>query len=377
MVELFKGSSQQDRVILSEQVSSLERLNQVELAKRDAAWRAARDFALSAARDTIRRVLPANSALYDTYVKSVGEPSQPAEHSDRIDVYELSLYRVAVDNVTWESTSNAPGSPPPVVSKYSEINKALPELIYRHWTFKVIMAGLVALAGFAVFGVFKFYGLTVDVQQQLDEKQAALSANFDKQRRDIETVLASRRKEGEEIAARVSELALRSSRVSDQLKHLQDDARDSIAKLTNDAASDIKREAAKRMPTLRKSLDDAQTDAVTAVSDASKERVRQVLALDGGKAFQDKVQEFNTRAVKAIDDLGALEQRQKILDARQQVLGTALKLLDNPSAGFADLLAVYFNLALWVVYGAATAMIVLILFNVALLIMWVRSKVRK
>ncbi|MEX3952818.1 hypothetical protein AB4Y40_34335 [Paraburkholderia sp. EG287B] len=356
MFDLFEGSSERERSLLRQQIHELSNLDSVPQDRRDVPWQARRDVALSLARDVMKRVLPPDSTLYATYAKAVVTPTDLPPRENGIDPYELEMYRLALEKVAWDSICKSAGDLPSTRSPYSEVERALPEIVYRHPVFKIIVSALVALVVFACIGVFKFYGLSFDLNEQMQKKQQALNAEFAKQKTDIESVLDARRKESDALTSQLKTLGTKATDVGNQLDQLQVSAQRTLSKFTADASGAMSLEADKSLTKLRTALDDAQSEAIKKTTAAGDRRVQDIMALDGGDSFRRAVHEFEQRAISANMEMSKLEDRQKVIEGRQLILGKATKLLDDPSPRLIDRLSAYFGEALWVVWGTGAAL---------------------
>jgi len=391
MVELFKGSARHLESLLQRQCETLRSLDQTLPEARNAKWLAARDFALSAARDVLKEVLPPDSATYANFVR-VATATPVPNPLPVIDQYELELLSAAVRQIAWDSPSTASGKAPALESDYHSIHQLLPQLIYQHWTFKFIIAALVALGGVAAVGVFKFQGITVDIGEQIQKKERYLDEQFDKQRQKVDAALTDRRKESEDLGAELKRLRGTSSDVSAQLEQLQITARRSLEKFLADAQFGIGSEADKAMPKVREAINSEYRKAEEALRATAATRVQQVLTFDPGAAFQKKVIEFDARTVdstkvldgladkaKAVDQrVAAVERGASGVEGRLMALERAARLIGNRSPDITDRLAAYFGEAVRYVVGAAIAgalaFIVFTVLSVILLVKLARAR---
>jgi flagellar biosynthesis chaperone FliJ len=368
MFDLFKGSSERERSLLLQQINELSDFESVPGAMRDAAWQARRDVALSLARDVMKRVLPPDSTLYATYAKVVPTPDDLPQRESRIDPYELEMYRIALRKVAWNSISRSAGDLPSTRNPYSEVERALPEMVYRHPAFKAILAVLLTLVVFAFTGVIEFRGMRVDVNKMFEQKEREFDTKFTQQKSDIERILAARLKESDDLAIKLKRMDAKAADLGTQLDQLQGSAERTLAKFSADAASTMTLETDKNLAKLRTTLDGVQTEAVKRATAAGDKRVAEIMALDGGDAFRKAVHEFELRAITANKEMSGLEERQKVFEGRQLIIGKATKLLDNPSPRVVDRLSAYFGEALWVVWGTGAALTVFLLTLAALVL---------
>jgi hypothetical protein len=328
-------------------------------------------MALSAARDVLREVLPPDSATYANFVRAATATPVP-NPLPVIDPYELGLLKAALEQITWEAPSTTAGSAPALASDYSYVQQILPQLIYRHWTFKAIVALLVALVGVATVGVFRFQGITVNIADEIQKKARVLDEQFNKQRQEVEAALGDRKKESEALASQLKVLSGRTSEASGQLDQLQATAKRTLDKFIADTQFGIGTEADKAMPKVREAINTEYKKAEDAVKSAAATRVQQVLTFDPGAAFREKIIEFDARTVKSKDSLDkvdkqatelekrvtAVERGASGVEGRLTALERAARLIGNKSPDITDRLAAYFGEAVRYVVGAAIACIV-------------------
>ena len=76
---------------------------------------------------------------------------------------------------------------------------------------------------------------------------------------------------------------------------------------------------------------------------------------------------------EALKTQAALEDRQKAIEGKQLLTDKAYSLLTRPSTDVVDRLAVYIGEALWVIYGAALVLVILVITNISRLVAKFRS----
>ena len=390
MPDIFKTSAQRERATLAKQIDELTVLAQdmppdvAGLAQ----WRARRDFATAAIRDTLKRVIPPDSALYAVFSPVIAPPVQTPQFDGQprmsIDPYEVELYRSALNSITWSSAAVGQGPAVPLVSSYTLAQQMLPELVYKHWTFKVIIALLVVAVGFGIKGVVAFNGMTVDLGAEVRAKAAklsdevrasanALQTDVEKQRQSVGATLDLNRTQADAVSSQIKDLQTRASDAYGRIAQIQDDANRTLANLTREAANKISDEGPKRLTDVHKALDVAQNDAVALINKAGDTRVKEIMSTDVGGKFKDKVKEFTASQEKANTDLYALEKRQDAFDARLKISARAAGILEKPTS-FIDRMAVYLDEAVWYVWLLGICMFILLAMNMLLvLILWVRS----
>jgi len=390
MPDIFKTSAQRERATLAKQIDELTVLAQgmpTDLAS-FAQWRARRDFATAAVRDTLKRVIPIDSALYAVFAPVIAPPVQPALFNDgtalHIDPYELELYRSALNSISWGSVAVGEASVVPVVNSYTLAQQMLPELVYKHWTFKVIIALLVVAVGFGIKGVVDYNGMTADLGAEVRAKAAklgdevrasanALQNDVEKQRQSVGGTLELNRKQADGVSSQIKELQVRASDAYGRVAQIQEDANRTLANVTREAANKISDEGPKRLTEVRKALDSAQNDALALINKASDARVKEIMSTDVGEKFKDKIKEFTASQEKANTALYALEKRQDAFDARLKISARAAGILEKPTS-FIDRMAVYLDEAVWYVWLLGICMFILLIVNVLLvLILWIRD----
>jgi hypothetical protein len=379
-MELFKESFEKYRSILDQQVKTLDQLEQIGPAGRDDVWRAKHDYAAALARDVLKLVLPTDSAIYGLYTNAM------TASQDSAAAYERQLYKTALESFDWSSDSK--GTLPFTPSAHSEVSRALPEIIYKHWTFKVIIAALVAVVLFAATGVLKFYSITLNIKQEILDKETALTNELDRQKKDIDTFQKTQKAEADEISNHLSTLNASLTDSTKQLAQLDIEAQGTLARFTAQASRKIDDEVAKAVDTTKGALAQRQKSAANSIDEywtreaqpslkkAAETRVTEILA-DGWKPFQDKLREFDIRLIKASETLSKLESAQKALDGKQLLLNKAMSLLANPSPGIVERLSTYIGQALWVIYGGAILMLIMMFGIVIALVKGMHLSFRK
>jgi hypothetical protein len=313
--------------------------------------------------------------MYEAAMLHPETQSQPPN----TDAYELELYRLALENVDWSSTENAAGAFPSTNSVYSEVERALPKMLYRHPMFKVIVGLLAAVVGFAIFGYIRWDNFTVNIKDEIRAKQENLAANFETQKREIEAAIGRIQKDSVALSEQLSGLGLKLTDTRKQIAQLEVEAQGTLSRFTAQVGRNVDVEVDKVMDRARSALEQRQKAAASKIDDfwtkeaqpvlksAAEKRVDQILA-EGGKPFRDKLQEFEDRIDTAAKRQEDLEGRQKILEGKQLLLSKASSLLVHPSPGLVDRLSAYIGEAIWVIYGGAALMILLLVTNVVLLI---------
>jgi hypothetical protein len=382
MVELFKRSSEHYRAVLKWQIDELTSLQQA--TTRDESWRARNDFATALARDTLKRVLPPDSALYEMYGNLAASSAAAGPESSGVSAYELALFRQALENINWQSTDDSAGALPSTNSAYSDVERMLPQMVYRHPVFKALLALLVALVGTAAFGVFRFYNITVDIGQEIRNKQDKLAADFNSQKSELETAMAHYKSDRAAISEQLAGVGSNLTDAKKQIAQLEVEAQGTLARFTSQVGRNVDGEVAKAMDATRTLLDQRQQiaagkideywekEARPLLKDAAEKRVDQLLA-DGGKPFLDKLVAFDSRVAGALKKQAELEGRQKVIDGKQLLTDKAYSLLTNPSPDVVDRMAAYIGEALWVIYGAAAVLVILVITNIILIVLKFRS----
>jgi len=385
MVELFKRSSYEDKSILSAQLHQLECLQGVPIERRDVGWTARRDFAWAAAQDTLNRVLPDGSKLKATFESAMLASGEAAPLADPkvINPAALALADAALQSINWEEV--APTGPPlPMWSQYDEIRRWLPELVYRHPWFKVILAAIGTLFILLVTGTFKFYSITFELKNTIEAQSKTLLASVEDQKKKIEKDMADQNAQSAILNSQLDGLAKQTSATSIRLGQLQAEADQKISEITVAATRQIASEVKSKLPTLDDKLDEAQSKAVAAVLSAGKVRADDVLKnLDPGQGFRDKIKEFDDRMGKvnasvsemnakqaaAVTRLGALEQRQAVLEKMTH--------MSNVDGGkIQNLMAVYFGTAVKTVWILASVLAFSCFIHLAYFARWILRKIK-
>jgi hypothetical protein len=232
------------------------------------------------------------------------------------------------------------------------------------------MAALSAVVVFAVAGVLKFYSITLNIKQEIQDKEAALSSELDRQKKDIDAFQKSQKVETDGISSQLSSLKSSLASSKQQLDQVDIETQGALARFTmqagrrfNDAVevavektnSDLDQ---RRGKTADRINDYWSKEAQPALKNAADKRVAEILA-DGWKPFQDKLREFDVRINNASEKMSKLEGEQGTVEGKQELLNKAIPLLSNPSPGIAERLSVYIGQALWVIYGGAILMLIL------------------
>jgi cell division protein FtsL len=376
-MELFKESLEKYRGILERQVSTLDEMRKAPVDVRDDQWRAKHDYAVALARDVFKLVLPPSSSVYALYATATAPAASASDTAaSPPSEYELELYRSALANFDWSSASS--GAFPSTVSVYSEVSRALPEIIYKHWTFKVILGALAAVVLFAATGVLKFYTITLNIKQEILDKEAALSKQLDGQQKEVDAFLKSRKAEADDISKQLSLLSLALTDAKKGVAQLETDAQATLARFTAQVSRNVDVEVQKALDAAKGVLvqdqkvaagkiDDYWTkDAQPLLKKSADTRVAEILA-SGWAPFGEKLGEFQTRTEKATAVMAKLEDRQKALEGKQLLLSRASSLVAYPSPRIVDRLSAYIGEALWVIYSGTLVIGLLVVINLVLL----------
>lgn len=381
MIDVLKQSSEQYRSILQRQIDTLETLLSTLPKMRDEHWRARHDIALALARDAIKRVVPPDSALFELFAKTASAP--PEGQREEISPREFELLRSAIANITWNSTDNTAGAMPATNSLFSDVERMLPQMVYRHPAFKVLFTLLVALVGVATFGVFKFYNISIDIGHEIRTQQAKLTTDFAHQRAELESFLAKNRSEATSISEQLNLVGGKLAEAKKQIGLIETDAQATVARFAAQANRNVDSESSKALDTLRIGLDQRQKIAVARIDEyfekdaapqlkvAAEKRVDQILT-DPGKPFIDKLKSFEERVTVSQKLMSEIEGRQKAIEGKHQLTEKAYSLLPQASPSVVDRLASYIGEALWVIYCGAILMVLFVLTNI-----WVLWRSRK
>ena len=382
-MEFLKKSSEQYRAVLKRQIEELTKLQTEPV--RDHSWQARSDFASSLARDALKRVLPPDSSLYELFTKlaTSTDGKSPESGGSGMSAYELALLQEALHNIDWQSTDNSAGALPSTKNPYSDVERMLPQMVYRHPIFKMLLALLIALAGTAAFGVFKFYNIKVDIGQEIRNQQAKLATDFSTQRHALETEMARYKGDSAAISEQLTGVGSKLIDTRKQISQLEAEAQGTLARFTSQVGRNVDGEVSKAMDATRSVLDQRQKAAASKIDEywekeakpqlkaAAEKRVDQLLT-DGGKPFLDKMVAFEGRVTAALKAQAALEDRQKVLEGKQLLTDKAYSLLTQPSPEVVNRLSAYIGEALWVIYGGACLLALLVISNVLLLVFKLR-----
>ena len=295
----------------------------------------------------------------------------------------LALLREALENIDWKSTDNSAGALPSTNNPYSDVERMLPQMVYRHPIFKVLLSLLFALVGTAVFGVFKFYNITVDIGQEIRNQQAKLAADFNTQKHDLETAMARYKGDTAAISEQLTGVGSKLTDARKQIAQLEAEAQGTLTRFTSQVGRNVDGEVSKAMDATRSVLDQRQKVAAGKIDEywekeakpqlkaATEKRVGQLLT-DDGKQFLDKLVAFEDRVTEALKTQAALDSRQKALEGKQLLTDKAYSLLTRPSPQVVDRLSAYIGEALWVIYGGACLLVLLVITNVLILVLKLR-----
>jgi hypothetical protein len=323
------------------------------MSTRDESWLARTDFAVALARDVLKQVLPPDSVLSEMYSKAA--TSETIEKG--VSAYELAFFKKALESIDWRLTNNSPGTLPSTNNAYSDVERMLPQMVYGHPAFKTILALLVALAGTAAFGVFKFNDITVDIGKEIKVKQEKLAADFSAQKHEVELTIARYKENTATLTGQLTEVDSKLIDAKKQIAQLEVEAQGTLARFTSQVARNVEGDVAKVMNATLTVLDQQQKASVDKIDEywektakprikeAADKRVDQLLT-DTGKSFTEKLLLFESRITESLKTQAALEARQKSLEGKQLLTDKAYSLLTSPTPKVVDRLSAYIGEAL-------------------------------
>ena len=356
----------------------VEGLRQFPHQARDEHWRARHDVALALARDAIRQVLPPDSALFELFAKpGFASPIIPDGVQSEVSPREYELLKAAIESVNWSATDNQAGAMPATNSLFSEVERMLPQMVYRHSAFRILMALLVALAGVATFGVFKFYNISIDIGHEIRAQQAKLAMDFAHQRTELEASLRKNRSEATDISEQLNLVGSKFTEAKKQLSLLETDAQATVARFAAQVNRNMDSESSKAVDTMRIAMSQRQKeavarideyadkDAISKIKTAADKRADQILTDPSqGKPFVEQIKAFQEWITESQKLMNTIENRQKAIEGKQKLTDKAYTLLPLSSPAVVDRLASYIGEALWVVYGGGLLMILFVLTNI-------------